>query len=185
MRSGRRGTGSRRGRSSLLLICVVVTRRVSRERKSVGHKNPTQKAFLPLSRRARAAAILRLFARFGPPIHVLFRFTQPLTFTQFLGSLHFLTLAAAAARRAGGGVRRLPRARAGGSLRAVRSLLRVLELQRARVEVSDLPQIYAEAADLHLRIHYSVAERRRRRVSRLSHRWRAGRRQGKVGCIII
>ena len=59
----------------------------------------------------------------------------------------------------GSGVRRLLRARAGGRLRAVRSLLRVLEVRPTPIGVSDLPQIYAEAADLYLRIHYPVVER--------------------------
>ena len=51
-----------------------------RESRLLCHKTRHKRHFWPLPRRARAAAILRLFARFGPPIHVLFRFAQPLTF---------------------------------------------------------------------------------------------------------
>ena len=61
-------------------------------RERVSAINPTQ-GILALPgelRRARAAAIGRLFCAFpSRQIHVLFRFAQPLTFTQFLGSLHF------------------------------------------------------------------------------------------------
>ena len=58
-------------------------------------QNPTKNAFGPFpggqSESRGDWAPLRVPGR---QIHVLFRFAQPSTFTQFLGSLHFLTLAA-------------------------------------------------------------------------------------------
>ena len=63
-------------------------------------------------------------------------------------------------------MRRLLRARAGGRLRAVRSLLRVLELRPTPIGVSDLPRPRrTEAADLLLRIHITPC--RIDRVSRI------------------
>ena len=97
--SGRRGTGSRRGPRSLILICVVSLLKNGGwwlgglAAASCKAKNPTKNAFGPLSSprpRERELRRLGVFCAFpSRQIHVLFRFAQPLTFTQFLGSLHF------------------------------------------------------------------------------------------------